>query len=56
MVVITQNVVWQAAVCVVAMLHLLMTIYYHTWYRYIFVTLSQYKILLTQNQDITLST
>jgi len=40
MVVITQNVVWQAAVCVVAVLHLLMTIYYHNWYQYIFVTLS----------------
>jgi len=46
--VITQNVVWQAAVCVVAVLHLLMTIYYHNWY--IFVTLSQCKILLTQNK------
>lgn len=55
MVVITQNVVWQAAVCVVAVLHLLMTIYYHNWYQYV-VTLSQYKILLTQNQDVTLST
>jgi hypothetical protein len=36
-----------------SVLHLLMTIYYHNWYQY--VTLSQYKILLTQNRDVTLS-
>jgi len=39
-----------------SVLHLLMTIYYHNWYQNIFVTLSQCKILLIQNQDITLCT